>query len=113
MKQKFFVRTINKKGIRLSPIPFFEAVMAEKSVSKSIKSLSCAPFSVLSVVLSGDFDAVFFYLLYGAALDEKDIVGDIHKGLVVVGVGVEGVDVSLGIALAEHFNLVVAVTEAL
>ncbi|MBQ4243685.1 MAG: hypothetical protein II702_02120, partial [Clostridia bacterium] len=44
LKQKFFVRTINKKGIRLAPIPFFEAVMAEKSVSKSIKSLSCAPF---------------------------------------------------------------------
>ncbi|MBQ4244234.1 MAG: hypothetical protein II702_04895, partial [Clostridia bacterium] len=47
LKQKFFVRTINKKGIRLAPIPFFEAVMAEKSVSKSIKSLSCAPLGTV------------------------------------------------------------------
>ena len=53
MKQKFFVRTINKKGIRLAPIPFFEAVMAEKSVSKSIKSLSCAPFKKESALPSG------------------------------------------------------------
>ncbi|MBO4895161.1 MAG: hypothetical protein J5562_09650, partial [Clostridia bacterium] len=52
LKQKFFVRTINKKGIRLAPIPFFEAVMAEKSISKSIKSLSCAPFRVALIFLT-------------------------------------------------------------
>ena len=69
MKQKFFVRTINKKGIRLAPIPFFEAVMAEKSVSKSIKSLSCAPFAGCFLFLSG----LGFYLdIYAGVFYNRD-----------------------------------------
>ena len=78
MKQKFFVRTINKKGIRLSPIPFFEAVMAEKSVSKSIKSLSCAPFSdgfYFSLFNSELKESKETCNLLGEACPESDEVG--------------------------------------